>query len=600
MAQAAPELKYLAFSRTVLRSVTINAATDEETIKNILQATGDELDPESLEENLPLVEHVRQLRFTNCHALFYDAIIDIARCCYNLRELYCVNCLVEPAALFAVLSLTLRCVTKLEWSLYDERHYESRLGGHAVDEIAAVSESNRPNVEVMYVEMTVTYSTAFLLDSFLKRCPGLRHLQVHTIGLKGYCDGALVLEAIRETSPLMETFKYSCERRASTTVETRLDITRANIDWRSKSERSYNVLTLADVVDRKLDLRCVQQAILSLEANSRADSLLEEAASQPQFWKNITRLTFVLTAPKRAELPTSLIAPCVQGNTMGQFFKACFSQITELNLCSSHFATEFNCCVLVACTLPQLRSLALTPCGVNHAWSLELLALGCNLLEELVIRSNPFGDVIPSCEACQFPLRFTRSNFGILQRKTRLRRLSIDEQAKFLDLTFLMVCRVEQLRLGVDNVGDENLAQCQSQLGELLAANPRLTSLTLVASRTTLSDCVARTFTKIRSLRHLAVLTTTYATYTSVDDFLLTLEVSLPLLLSVHVHYDIGSSDLVQAHSWIRQWGPEYGGETPVGKRRTTKGVILCDGPCLGRLCCVETFIGLVRPRNHF
>ncbi|KAL1444488.1 hypothetical protein MTO96_029800 [Rhipicephalus appendiculatus] len=301
----------------------------------------------------------------------------------------------------------------------------------------------------------------------------------------------------------METFTYSCEQRTSAIVKTRLDVTKANVVWRSKPEPSFNVHTLADVVDRKLDLRCVQQAILSLEANSRAESLLEEAASQPHFWKNITRLTFVLTAPKRTELadfPDRALA--FHGNRMGQFFKMCFSQITELNLCSSHFATGIQ---LLCPPGADVASPAVA--GTNsvrsqpHAWSLESLALGCNLLEDLVIRSNLFGDVIPSCEACQFPLRFTCSSLGLLQMKTRLRRLSIDEQAKVLDLTFLIVCRVEAASTRRGQCGRRGPSAVPVHSSASFSqANPRLTSLTLVASRATLSDGVARTFTKITEL----------------------------------------------------------------------------------------------------
>ncbi|KAL3205270.1 hypothetical protein MRX96_011168 [Rhipicephalus microplus] len=597
MVEAAPELKFLAFSRSVLRSVTINAATDKEAIVNILQSRGEQVDPDGMHHMQPLVEHVRELHFTNCAALFSHAIIGIAKCCYSLRELYIVHCVVEPTALLGLLSQTLRCVTKLEWSLHDEFHYDT-LSDDTLLEACAISESNRPNIEVMYVEVFLTYSTQFLVGLFVSRCHRLRHLQVHGVGLNRCYDGSLAVDEFRRVLPFMQTFKYSCEQRTYATLETRLDVMKANISWKLKPKPSFNVLSLADVVDQKLHVR-VRQAILVLEVNWRAESLLKKAASQPQFWENITHLTLALTAPKRTELPTPPIVPCIYADTLRQFFMMCFPRISELNLCSSHFNAEPNCCVLLAGTLPMLRSLALTPCGANHVYSLEFLAECCRLLEDLTIRSNPFGGVIPSCEACEMPLCFTRSSFRLFQRKTRLRRLSIDEEAKVQDLAFLMECRVERLRLGVDRVGDGELEECPSQLGELLAANPYLTSLTLTASRATLSYSVAETFTKIRSLRHLAVLTTSYATHGVVEDFFWYMESSLPRLLSVHVHYDIGSSDLVQANTWVRDWGPEYGDATPVGMRRTAKGEILCDGSCVGRLCCVETFIGLVGPRNR-
>ncbi|KAL1444492.1 hypothetical protein MTO96_029804 [Rhipicephalus appendiculatus] len=152
-------------------------------------------------------------------------------------------------------------------------------------------------------------------------------------------------------------------------------------------------------------------------------------------------------------------------------------------------------------------AVAVTPRGASHASSLEFRAEGYTLLEYLVVRSNPFGDVI-------FVVRGVGDSsalhaFPVLGHSRGKPDRASTRRPKSWTLTFLVECGVELLRLGVDNVGDEELAQCPVQLGELLAVNPRLTSLTLVASRATLSDCVAQTFTKIQSLRHLGALTTT-------------------------------------------------------------------------------------------
>ncbi|KAH6933443.1 hypothetical protein HPB50_014875 [Hyalomma asiaticum] len=54
-----------------------------------------------------------KLRFTNCIALTSEAILGCAQHCCKLRELCCINCIVEPAELFILLSRTLKCVRKL-------------------------------------------------------------------------------------------------------------------------------------------------------------------------------------------------------------------------------------------------------------------------------------------------------------------------------------------------------------------------------------------------------------------------------------------------------------------------------------------------------
>ncbi|KAL1444490.1 hypothetical protein MTO96_029802 [Rhipicephalus appendiculatus] len=244
---------------------------------------------------------------------------------------------------------------------------------------------------------------------------------------------------------------------------------------------------------------------------------------------------------------------------MRRFFETCVSHITELNMTAFHFGVDCDGCKLVASTLHELGALALPPCGL--------------------------------------PLRFTRSSFELLQKKTRLRRLSIDETAKITNLAFLPDCRVEELRLSLDGVIGEDLAEFPTELGERLALNTRLSSLTLVARKVSLSRHVAKTLWQIQSLRHLCILTTVSQGCGAAEDFFHSLASGMPRLLSAHAHYVCDSRD-VQS-SWIRQRRPDCSIEPSEGISRTAQGVCLHDKPCLGRLCCVDTFIGLVRPRNR-
>ncbi|KAL1444495.1 hypothetical protein MTO96_029807 [Rhipicephalus appendiculatus] len=105
------------------------------------------------------------------------------------------------------------------------------------------------------------------------------------------------------------------------------------------------------------------------------------------------------------------------------------------------------------------------------------------------------------------------------------------------NLTFLVACRVQELRLSLDNVRDMKQARCPAELGHLLSANPRLSSLTLLARRVTLCVRVARTLAQVQSLRYLCVLTTASHDCSAVEHFFSVLEARLPRLRLAHVHY---------------------------------------------------------------
>ncbi|KAH7971882.1 hypothetical protein HPB52_003647 [Rhipicephalus sanguineus] len=163
MVEAVPELKCFALTPTILQRVTVAQETDEPKIKEYQQVTRQELDISSQDRDVPLTAYVHELRFTNCLALSSDAILGCAALCANLRELCCVNCVVEPGELFVLLSTRLTRVTNLEWSIHDEASYKSRLNANVTLQITGFSESEGPRIETMYVEVAATEKTASIL-----------------------------------------------------------------------------------------------------------------------------------------------------------------------------------------------------------------------------------------------------------------------------------------------------------------------------------------------------------------------------------------------------------------------------------------------------
>ncbi|KAL1435163.1 hypothetical protein MTO96_011091 [Rhipicephalus appendiculatus] len=183
VSEAVPELKALAFSPTVLRSVKFEGGVDEACIRKFLQETTRQqpVVEDNPTENVLLVSSIRELRFAKCPTLSSAAILDCADRCSNLRELDCVKCVVEPAQLFVLLSLKLSSVRKLQWSLHEHHRYRARLYGEATMPIRDVPAQQRPLLEAMYVEVAVKCTTVMMLHSFVGRCQSLRHLHVHAV-----------------------------------------------------------------------------------------------------------------------------------------------------------------------------------------------------------------------------------------------------------------------------------------------------------------------------------------------------------------------------------------------------------------------------------
>ncbi|KAL3205278.1 hypothetical protein MRX96_011176 [Rhipicephalus microplus] len=444
----------------------------------------------------------------------------------------------------------------------------------------------------MYVEVAVTCANADLLLAFCDRCPVLRNLHVHAVletppGTS--CDAMspelhnpafLVLMANMFSIEDLTTLKYSCQQETPLKLAALLeahepirmfslqDHVRYNFAAvTDKPKTNVSPVWLSDVVTQNMSLRCFEQATVCLEANIGAPSLFVQATASPERWSHIRGLTLALSYPYKATC-ASHFAVMHKGyvEPMRRFFDTCVSKIAELNMTAFHFGVDCDGCKLVASALPKLRALALPPCGFFLADSLQSLADGCLLLEHL-------------------------------DKRTRLRRLTIDETVKVANLAFLSECRVEELRLSLDGVIDEYLAEFPTELGDRLALNTRLASLTLVACQLSLSERVAKNLWQVESLRHLCILTAASQTRSAAKDFFESLGSRMPRLLSAHAYYVCDGRNV--RSSWIPRWRRDCGMEPSEGTSRAAQGVYLDDKPCLGRLCCVDTFIGLVRPRNR-
>ncbi|KAL1444493.1 hypothetical protein MTO96_029805 [Rhipicephalus appendiculatus] len=455
MCDAAPKLKSLAFCPTIMKIVRIDPETDFRTVRKFPQETRQELVLGNDVTVVPISVDVRELHFTNCLTLPSTVIMACGQSCINLRELYCVNCLVEPDKIFVLLFEILQGLEKLEWSLHHDDYYQTKLDDQAISEIRSYRKSEGPRLRSMYVEVAVTYATVQLLETFWHRCSILRNLHVHAV--LGKRPGT--------SSDVTDPGVYNPRLTRPTGESIPEDLISCNLAAIEEGT-AENVAWLSDVLKQEKSLRGFEQVTVCLEAGSRAPSLFVQAIDSSEYWNYIKRLTFALSAPEGAESPSHpAVAHVGYVNLMRRFLETRLSQITELNLTAFHFGVECNCCNLVASALPKLQALALPPCGINLASSLPSLASGCALLEHLDVRTSPFRCAGSPCNVCRLPLRFSRLSFGILQKNTRLRRLSIDDSAKITNLAFLPECRVEELRLSLDNITDEDFAECPTGTG---------------------------------------------------------------------------------------------------------------------------------------
>ncbi|KAH6948120.1 hypothetical protein HPB50_023058 [Hyalomma asiaticum] len=185
MAEAVPELKSTAFSRTILRRVTFGPQTNEHTVRKFVELLDEQPAQHDYHAHGSRVRPFRlveALRFTGCRTLPSPTIINSAGLFSNLRELYCVGCVVEPGKLFVILSQKLRCLETLQWSLFDGHFYNFKVCWEAAEEIRSLDKLEvSPSINSMYVEVAAMCRTVYLLDIFVARCGKLRSLHVHAM-----------------------------------------------------------------------------------------------------------------------------------------------------------------------------------------------------------------------------------------------------------------------------------------------------------------------------------------------------------------------------------------------------------------------------------
>ncbi|KAH7979014.1 hypothetical protein HPB49_007777 [Dermacentor silvarum] len=563
LTEAVTELRAVADCGRVIETVTFSPDTDEATLGEYCE----KVSPKKL----------RQLRFTNCLALPSDVLLGFLGSCENVEELCVLNCVVEPPALFHLLSQKLVKVKKLEWSLYEDRRYESWLEKDAVAQTSTSCQLKA--LKTMYVEVVATPLTADFLEHILNGCHGLQNLHVHAIRKDAVevpmGDANIKLQTPR---PGLRRFRYTCERVPPPT-------------GRLSPEASYSFVLLEDVSEMRTSLQGVRRAVVAVKTDLEASRRFLGAAKQPQHWSYVRSLSLVLLPPPREARLERLWREPDFLKPMREFLRTCLANISELSLTKSHFWLGCNFCLVVGPALSQLRSLALPPCAVNCEDSLQCLAKGCRFLEELDVSND---DTIP-CDACRVALSVNEYDIECLHAQTRLWRLSICETAKFLSLEFLLKCRVTDLRLSLDSLVSDPGSLFYFGPSNLFSANERLSTLTIKASLENLF--LDSRLAAAKSLRSLCLQTQSQVAESAVSNFISRMVEALPLLQVVHVHYLAASSSL-KTMSWISQ-RHQVVNTLPNGKRIRWQGQLLNDSPCLGRYCCATSFIGVARPRNR-
>ncbi|KAH6927045.1 hypothetical protein HPB50_025360 [Hyalomma asiaticum] len=225
MAEAVPEVKSTAFSRTILRRVTFAPETNEQTVNKFLEAIDEKLVQDKQQaDDARSLHPVEELRFTGCRTLPSRAIIICAGHFSNLRELYCVKCVLQPDELFSMLSLRLKCLKTLHWSIFDCHICELKMYSDAMLEIRSLAMSDvSPSVNSMYVEVAATAMTVLLFHTFVGSCGSLRSLHVHAM-LPQYSAASTVqtfygivdwnlqnIGRIRDRMVNLETWKFTSE-----------------------------------------------------------------------------------------------------------------------------------------------------------------------------------------------------------------------------------------------------------------------------------------------------------------------------------------------------------------------------------------------------
>ncbi|KAH9365954.1 uncharacterized protein LOC144138033 [Haemaphysalis longicornis] len=535
---------------------------------------------------------IKRLSLDNCIMVGPDDILHAAGLCSNLTWLSCVGCEVNPSGLFSLLGSS-RCLVEVAWSLYQEDRYSDRLA--AIGELLA----NNPDYRVhslirMYVE-TVGDVNLDLLTSMVNRCSGLSHFHVHSVQSEHCASIKRWSDVWKDHLWRLESFTYCLEEPPSrhlmgpyawftyNNVAFRVAASLlGNVVLSTQPADTVNCLFLSDVMERFAAVSTLRQLVLAIkEPNSRSARDLD-AAAHLDCWSQMRSLSLTLV-PRNSvcQLPRAGFA---FNGPLRSFLAACGS-LTELNLTSFHFTADVDGGGIVGATLPKLRALAITPCGLNFEGSVECLAAGCARLEELDVRVCR-DNASAFCKACELPLDIRES--GLAALRSQLKRFSLCDVQRVASLDFLKACQLQELRIfTLSWVADDQ--SCQA-IGDVLCASPNLRSFAYEHNRLDLSDKQFRR--DLMRAKHLRVLTM-YSELRTQDSVVRSLvrelTSNMPRLEVLHLHYTALTGTEVLLTWLARERGP--------GVNALTRGATVINKPCM--FCSKSTFIGLARPRNR-
>lgn len=537
---------------------------------------------------------IKRLSFDNCIVVDGEDILRAARLCPNLTRLSCVGCEVNPAGLFSLLN-SARSLVEVEWSLYQEDRYPDHLVG--IGELLA----NNPDYRVrslgcMYVE-TVADVNLDLLTAMVDRCCDLRHFHVHGVQSEHCVSIERWSDIWKDHLGQLDSFAYSLEEPPSRQLKgPYARFAHKNVPFRvaasllgnavvcTRPAEAVNCVFLSDVADRYAAVSTLRQLVLVIKEPNGSSARDLDAAARLHCWSQVRSLSITLVPPNRVcQLPH---AGSVFNGPLRSLLAACGS-VTELNLASFHFSTDVDGGGIVGATLPQLRALAIAPCGLNFEGSVDRLAAGCARLEELDVRVCR-DNASAFCKACELPLDIRESSMEAMQSRSQLRRLSLCDVQRVASLDFLRACQLQELRIFTLSWEDDKSYQ---EIGAVLCASPNLRAFTYEHNRLDLSDKkFRRDLTRAKHLRVLTMYSELRTQDSVVRSLTRELTSNMPRLEAFHLHYTALTGTEVPLTWLARERGPET-------TNALTRGVTLANKPCI--FCSKSTFIGLARPRNR-
>ncbi|KAL1430203.1 hypothetical protein MTO96_015269 [Rhipicephalus appendiculatus] len=522
-AEAWPRLADLTCNRSVVGTVRFSAETlSEDTLSRFLRA--------------PRAAAISTLDLTNCVLPSSNVVEQGLARCVNLTTLRCVNCRLSSRALFQLVLTRLAKLETLHWSLLGCRDGGNEMGP-ALNVLDGGKYSRRTTaVRSMYVELVESAVHVHALSRFLPRCPHLRDLHVHVLGVsscEGCSPGAPTAYGDRPLTEL-ERFTYTTDAvRGRCPYASRSAFIESRELWHLllgddeplvQAFRGYATLcnNVALRVRPRKSRSCVHLSELLVPAGDGvADAmprmcvtvdepgqLSAAAVARADRWSSLEALTLLSPLPlNRPTFPPGVGA--LYEAPLKSLLAAC-TALRELNLSRFHFTPDLSCCALLASSCPRhLTALSLPACALAEPNSLEDLARAPFSLQELDIRGSA-TTAHSVCAVCSDPPHVLR--------------------------IFLANCRVRELRLS--NLGRRGLCCYVQGLGTVLTARAAdLRVLKMEHNALTLSSkLLLHQFTKASSLEMLCLTSSAQLRPIDQQQLLDALVPQLPKLRVLHVH----------------------------------------------------------------